>query len=124
MSMLLSSFGAVNSMSPGDRHDQASQLRCVNVGLFCMTVFLAKLTGVVCHCLPLVLPAVPVCSPFCEGKGTNGLHHAKVGTEDFGSSAQVGSKTPIQGYVVWHSSLCYSGKPEWLIYLYRPFIIH
>src|ERR1043165_707420 len=63
--------------------------------LFCMTVFLAKLTGVVCHCLPLVLPAVPVRSPFREGKGTNGLHHAKVGTEDFGSSAQVVSKIPI-----------------------------
>src|ERR1043165_4933662 len=91
--------------------------------LFCMTVFLAKLTGAVCHCLPLVLPAVPVRSPFCEGKGTNGLHHAKVGTEDFGSSAQVGSKTPIQGYVDRHSSLCYSGRPEWLINLCRPFVV-
>src|ERR1043165_9037247 len=106
-------------MSPGDRHDQASPLSCVNVGPFLHDVFLEKLTGVVCHCLPLVLPAVPVRSPFHEGKGTNGLHHAKVGMEDFGSSAQVGSKTPIQGYVVWHSSLCYSGKPEWLKNLLR-----
>src|ERR1043165_3457676 len=81
---------------------------------FFMTVFLAKLTGVVCHCLPLVLPAVPVRSLFHEGKGTNSLHHSKVGTEDFGSSAQVGSETPIRGYVVQHSSLCYSDKPEWL----------
>src|ERR1043165_9023090 len=88
--------------------------------LFCMTVFLAKLTEVVCCCLPLVLPAVPLRSPFREGKGAKGLHHAKVGTEDCGSSAQVGSKTPIQGYVVWHSSPCYSGKPEWLINLCRP----
>ena len=42
---------AVDSMSPGDRLDQASPLSGVNVGLF--DGFLGKLTGVVCHCLPL-----------------------------------------------------------------------
>ena len=37
--------------SPGDRRDQASPLSALM--LVFLTVFLAKLTGVVCHCLPL-----------------------------------------------------------------------
>ena len=65
-------------------------------------------TGVVCHCLPLVLPAVPVRSPTQLREGTNSLHHMKVGTEDFGSSAQVGSESTIIEYVDRISSLCYS----------------
>ena len=52
-------------------------------------------------------------------KGTNSPHLEKVGTEDFGSSAQVGSESTLVRDVGQITFLLYS-VPEWLANLCGP----